>query len=208
MSQKDVENISPQSFSKWETVNLVRVNFPIPIGQIPDFQQWINWNGFGRGKQGHKGFDFAAFYNGSKAILGLPPIEIQAILPGTVEETFAMGYQGRIGINHEKGGNWLGAHYVHIIPHVQKGQYVERGQTIGTLYSGEQGLTHLHLTLIEPTIHPSKIDEFNWAHRFLYFGYRSKFFRLVNPNVIFPGINSWPKAVPQERKQFRVPRLK
>lgn len=138
----------------------------LPI-RIPRLVAWLNWNGFdARAKSaddGHDGFDFAAYLTirgqqpQCKIVLGLPgETPVRAIANGWVEmaDLFrdrcpgGTTYYGSISIIHGSRETGISSEYTHVIPTVEYGQEVIKGETIGKLHRGKGDLTHLHLSLL------------------------------------------------------------
>ena len=131
--------------------------FPIDTTQIRNFDRWICWNGF---REGHKGYDFAAYLNTKKVIvLGLPGgFPVRAVADGrviqAVPEPFGVAYGGFINIEHGGENSGMFSSYHHIIPSV-KNTSTRKGEIIGYLYQNKadkivQGrIVHLHFELTD-----------------------------------------------------------
>lgn len=133
---------------------------PIIGTELPDFAAWINWNGFNLDRDrriGHEGYDFAAYLTKNKEIvLGLPEnTQIRAVADGYIKhfgwEHGVHPYAGYVEIEHNPDQRGMISLYLHVVPKVDYGQKVKKGDVIATLYKdpGEDRgrLTHLHLGL-------------------------------------------------------------
>ncbi len=135
------------------------ITCPVDSKDIKGFGQWVNWNGF---KPGHLAFDFAAYMDrtGGKIVLGLPSeTPIRAVADGLVigVSRGVCGYAHYIHIEHGKEefmglmGDGLMSGYYHVVPLVEAGKKVKKGDIIATLYKNpgesEGRLVHLHFGL-------------------------------------------------------------
>ncbi|GEM_PF-2782948 len=137
---------------------------PIDGRDIPNFEAWINWNGYAvdpsSGKKVHDGFDFAAYLTtDNHVVLGLPPLTpVRAVAEGTVKQILTSqthlipdSYGNLVNIEHGSHNSEMYSTYIHIVPEVKVGVEIKKGDIIGTLYMDqwrtEGRLVHLHLTL-------------------------------------------------------------
>ncbi|NTV23474.1 MAG: M23 family metallopeptidase [Nanoarchaeota archaeon] len=159
MATNNLESIA--NASEW-SANL-DVEMPIRERDIPGFEKWINWNSYNPnldrdGEMIHNGYDFAAYYNSQgECVLGLPAeTVVRAIADGVAsistcahpEEQVRDFYRTMI-LKHNDAG--LASGYAHIIPLVEEGQIVKKGDPILKLYKSpgsEWGrIVHLHFYL-------------------------------------------------------------
>jgi murein DD-endopeptidase MepM/ murein hydrolase activator NlpD len=183
---------------------------PIDGKDIPGFKEWINWNGFQLDREtgkGHDGFDFGAYLTeDGRIVLGLlPNTPIRAVADGIVAQVMdspeAVGGGYGVTINLEHGANDSGmlSTYIHVVPLVEYGQAVKKGDVIATLYKdpdGEKGrLVHLHLSLIS-----------GWGTRGTPIMGGSKNKRLDDPKFISEEIYKY-SAEPQGNSNFSVPTI-
>lgn len=177
----------------------LEATLPIEGLEIPSFKAWINWNGFQYNPEtdkGHKGFDFAAYLTtDNRVVLGLPPdVRVRAVADGVVRQIRSgFGeYLRYISIEHGGEDSGLFSAYGHIVPLVDVGTQVKKGDVIGTLYKDpgeEEGrLVHCHLELTH-----------GW-------GKGSNQDRRANPVVLDSSLYRF-KAVPQSSVNFSVPLL-
>lgn len=131
---------------------------PIKGTDIPNFKAWINWNGFTynrKTKEGHDGFDFATYLTtDNRIIFGLPEsVPIRAVADGVVRQISQRNgpYAFYINIEHGADDSGMFSGYHHVVPHIEQGSRVKKGDVIATLHKDpgvEEGrLVHLHLTL-------------------------------------------------------------
>lgn len=172
------------------------LNIVLPIcgRDIPDFKEWVNWNGY---SESHRGFDFTAYINNNKCVLGLPSITlVRAVADGIVRQVSqglaeGDGYATFINIEHGKKDSGMFSSYHHIDPLVEYGQPVKKGDRIATLYkdSGyKKGrLVHLHFELTHGWDVKNRCD--------------------VNPADIYNNIAKF-IAKPQGSKNFKIFGLK
>ncbi|MCX6812596.1 MAG: M23 family metallopeptidase [Candidatus Berkelbacteria bacterium] len=128
------------------------VVLPIDGSEIPDFQKWVNWNGF---RPNHSGIDFAAYLNNrNELIIGLQEgLPVRAIADGEVQQVIDCygPYGTTVDIFHGELNDSADSRYTHVVPCVEQGKKISKGEIIGTLYKdkkiGEQRLVHLHLAL-------------------------------------------------------------
>lgn len=175
---------------------------PIEGKSIPGFKAWINWNGFRFDKNNpswisHRAFDFAAYLTQrNEVVLGLPQeTEIRAVADGHVTQVshgFEIVSNALINIEHGKKGSGVFSSYGHIVPLVEQGTSVKKGDLIATLYKAEgteRGpLVHLHFELTNA-----------WE-----FG--DYFSRVVDPGILDLSLYRY-NAVPQSVPDFRVAEL-
>lgn len=163
---------------------------PIDIASIPDFQRWVNFNGF---HPGHRGYDFSAYINGrNQCIVGLPPdARVKAVADGIVTRVYSPrgSYASDITIEHGGDREGLRSVYDHVVPMAEEGRIVKKGDVIAALFKdpgNEEGrLVHLHLTLWNAwEVKPDRAD----------------------PALIFPEIGEL-VAEPQDSDQFRFLQL-
>lgn len=157
---------------------------------IPGFVQWVNWNGWG---PRHQALDFAAYLNQrNECVIGLPSeTQIRAVADARVHKVFDDNINGSyskyIKLEHGERGSRLFSEYHHVVPLVEHGQKVKKGQVIATLHKdpGEKKgrLVHLHFSLTQ-----------FWSDC------------RVNPVEVFPGLVQL-EAEPQGEKNFRVLQL-
>ena len=170
------------------------IALPINSTDIPAFKKWVEWNGIHRG---HEGYDFAAYIDEKgECVLGLPSeTKVRAVADGIVScvvypHTYGRPYSSNVYIDHGKMDMGMQSFYVHVLPLVEYGQSVKKGDVIGTLYSDPPGaewgqLVHLHFALFNGgRIRP----------------------RLVNPSEIFPELSEL-VAEPQGRRRFTIRQL-
>lgn len=183
---------------------------PVDGKDIPGFKEWINWNGFQLDREtgkGHDGFDFGSYLTEDRrVVLGLPPnTPIRAVADGIVAqvmdspEAVGGGYGVMINIEHGADDSGMFSTYVHVVPLVEHGQAVKKGDVIATLYKdsdGEEGrLVHLHLNLIS-----------GWGTRGTSIIGGAKNKRLDDPRYISEEIYKY-NAEPQGNANFSVPTL-
>ena len=168
---------------------------PINSEDIPNFKEWINWNGF---SHKHKGFDFAAYIErGGDCMLGLlEKTPVRAIDEGIVrkigsnQEGIKHAYYMDIIIEHFFP--YLISGYTHVVPCIKERQEVRKGDVIATLYKDPGKfagrLVHLHFYLTRAFAY---IDEEN-----------SKY--LIDPQKIFGEISNL-IALPQGEQLFSIP---
>jgi len=135
---------------------------PIDESQIPNFKEWVWYQGFRKSstpfrRDGHEAFDFSAYLNTEgNCIVGLPEGTIvRAVRGGTVTQANLNDFRYSSFVNIEHGarnnGTWSGS--VHVTPLVEDGQKVEIEQPIAKLYyqraesGGAEQLIHLHFAL-------------------------------------------------------------
>lgn len=186
-------------------------SLPINGHDIPNFKAWVNWNGFHFDREtgmGHRGFDFAAYLTlNDKIILGLPSeTPIRAVADGLVRqildspEAVGGGYGVTIHVEHGAKDSGMFSSYIHVIPSVEYGKEVKKGDVIGTLYKdpglNEGRLVHLHLELMS-----------GWGTRgsSVMGGGRDK--RQDDPKIISQELYKF-NAEPQGNSHFTVPSLK
>lgn len=178
----------------------LETTLPIEGLEIPSFKAWINWNGFQYNPEtdeGHKGFDFAAYLTSdNRVVLGLPPdVRVRAVADGVVRQIRSeiIGeYLRYISIEHGREGSGLFSAYGHIVPLVDVGAQVKKGDVIGTLYKDpgeEEGrLVHCHLELTHGWDKGSNQN------------------RRANPAVLDSSLYRF-NAVPQGSVNFSIPLL-
>lgn len=151
---------------------LVQFNMGLPIdsSEIPDFEHWVNFNGF---SHRHDGYDFAAYLTKTgKVILGLPDkTKIRAAADGVVYSIFKhnWGYEEMVWIKHEKSSyGGLTSGYCHVTPSVEIGTEVKKGDVIGIPWKDSEKedrgpLVHLHFMIKNSfqseSVDPRYIDE-------------------------------------------------
>lgn len=135
------------------------VTLPIDGRDIHGFIKWVNWNGYSK-ENDHQGFDFAAYLaQDGSCILGLPKeTPVRAVADGVVSSIGRpdlYGYFRNITIRHSRLIGGLESRYFHIVPSVEIGRPVKKGNIIATLYEDERDysgkgkrLVHLHIELI------------------------------------------------------------
>lgn len=155
------------------------MRLPIDSNEIPGFRHWVNFNGFSPQQTGHNGYDFAAYLTQEgEVVLGLPvETNIRAVADGVVYGIYGRdgwGYANELWIKHEKRYGGLTSGYCHIVPTVEEGKEVKKGDIIVTLWkdseSEEKGpLVHLHFmiktdwqtTPIDPRFIDESISAYN-----------------------------------------------
>lgn len=178
---------------------------PIRGEEIPDFRAWVNWNGFDpiNPIRTHSGFDFAAYLNADgNIVLGLSPqTKIRAVADGVIYQVRNdLEHAGFINIQHGARNSGMFSHYSHVIPFVEGGQPVKKGEVIAVLHqdSGDEigRLTHLHLNLHN-----------GWETRrtSLANGEYDRF-RREDPRILGDELYRY-SAVPQESSHFAVENL-
>ncbi|VVB57637.1 Peptidase family M23 [uncultured archaeon] len=187
--------ILPEACKRWADVKergIVLVS-PISGSLIPNFHQWIQWNGFNL--KYHTGFDYAAYIDRTCGrVLGLPPnTEVRAIADGEARVFHPnYGYGTQITIQHTHlsvSGDGLMSSYVHVKP-VFSGfsKEVKAGEVIATLHKdagAERGrLVHLHFELVA-----------NWDY------YKKE---IADPASIFDELSALPIAKPQQSTRFSL----
>lgn len=196
--------ITPET-NEWEP--WLDVNLPIDGTEIPDFKEWVNWNGFQLNRtalKGHNGYDFAAYLNvENKVIFGLAPdTKIRAVADGIVTEILndpALvdgGYGVQITIEHGVEDSGMFSHYLHVKPQIDYGAEVKKGDVIATLYKdpdGDEGrLVHLHLGLVS-----------GWGTRGTSSMGGGLIWRLDNPGLLYTDLYKY-NAVPQGAVEFTL----
>lgn len=175
------------------------LRLPIDSEEIPDFEQWVNFNGF---SPNHKAYDFAAYLTLGGVMLGLPPTtKVRAPADGVVYEVFRFGdpYENIVWIKHEEGYGGLTSGYVHVVPSVEEGTRVRRGDIIAALYKREGNdignLVHLHFELRNrfqtESVDPRVIDDSLYA------------FNMIPPTSPKFDIPELPGGIPFEVAHFR-----
>lgn len=149
-SKKLVDN----SLTRWATN--VDVVTPIDESSLPGFQQWVSWNSVASHiilqGQNASGFDWAAYLNDrNEVIFGLPETtQVRAIADGYVAQVSKSygPYAAFINIEHGESGSGVFSSYHHVVPIVEGGKRVKKGDVIATLYKDpgkqEGKLVHLH----------------------------------------------------------------
>jgi FkbH-like protein len=171
---------------------------PVDETSIPGFKQWIVWNG----PAGHflfgnddASFDWAVYLNGEgNVVFGLPSqTKIRAVADGVVVQVYRHSgpYGCFINIEHGKKFSGIFSSYIHVVPFVEYGQEVKKGQEIATLYKdlsgGEGRLIHLHFSVTN--------------------GWKSKNRLLVDPEKgVYAGVN-FLHALPERGRSFRIVEL-
>ncbi len=160
MSLTDMVNAS-----KWS--KKFNVGHPIFSQDLSSFSKWAMYGGFkkrhnsGERDKLHTGHDFIAYLDkDEKEHMCLPPnTPVRAIADGIVRAIFSFetdckfyeGYLMYVIIQHNMHG--LASGYGHVVPHINIGDNVRRGQTIATLYDTSVLYpdkilpTHLHFEL-------------------------------------------------------------
>lgn len=165
---------------------------PIDGTEIAGFKAWVNCNGFqpfAPEAHTHDGFDFGAYLReDGMIVLGLPPTtSIRSVAEGKVAQVITGGvwggYAASITIEHGAQGSGLFSQFAHVIPRVEIGQPVNKGEEIASLHideGDEEGrLVHLHLELVDGWgTHGTSIAG----------GYRAYKKRLRDPRLIDPSI--------------------
>ncbi|TSC90114.1 MAG: hypothetical protein G01um10145_218 [Microgenomates group bacterium Gr01-1014_5] len=182
-------------------------SLPINSSDIPNFKEWVNWNGFlfdRETKKGHNGFDFAAYVTtDNRVVLGLSEdTKIRAVADGVVKqvldtpEAVGGGYGIMINIEHGADDSGMFSTYVHVRPTVYFGVTVKKGDVIGELYKdpkGDEGrLVHLHLSLVS-----------GWGTRGTSIMGGGMHIRTDDPGVIDPSIYKL-NAIPQGSSNFSL----
>lgn len=185
-------------------------SLPIDGSDIPNFKAWVDWNGFlldRNTREGHDGFDFAAYLTtDGRIVLGLPDdIKIRAVADGIVKqvldtpEAVGGGYGVMINIEHGADDSGMFSQYIHVKPTVEAGIAVKKGDVIGELYKDdgdEEGrLVHLHLSLAS-----------GWGTRGTSMMGGSRHIRADDPGIIDTSIYKY-RANPQGSASFTVPDL-
>ena len=183
---------------------------PIDGFEIPNFKAWIGWNGFQldrKTREGHDGFDFAAYLTtDNRILLGLPEdIKICAVADGIVRqvldtpEAVGGGYGVMVNVEHGANDSGMFSQYIHVKPTVETGVAVKKGDVIGELYKddgNEEGrLVHLHLSLSS-----------GWGARGTSIMGGSMHIRADDPGLIDTSIYRY-RANPQGSANFTVPDL-
>ncbi len=208
MAGKNLERIAKDT--KIWTPDL-DITLPINGSDIPNFREWVNWNGWKGYSPAHEAFDFAAYIDkDSRCILGLPEeTPVRAIADGFARFVSnkllesvgyklpeGWGYGTTIEIEHGKKGSGRYSIYHHVIPQVDIGQVVGKGDVIATLHKdsgNEEGrLVHLHFGLTN-----------GWNN--VRYVAKARHYR-VDPATIFPSIAK-PEAQPQGETSFQIPGL-
>lgn len=167
------------------------LELPIRASDIPGFAYWLDWNGWGEDVEWvddeHTGFDFAAYLNTKgKAVLGLPPhTPVRAIADGIVRmvNIWEEPFYREICIGHTSQPLGAESLYTHVAPSIEIGQHVKRGEIIGRLYSTDEDLIHLHLSLLN--------------------GHQVENCLETDPTKIFPELGKF-RCLPQEALEFEV----
>jgi len=151
----------------WSEVTREEVTVPLRVRDVPHFDFWINFNRFA---SDHHGLDFAVYRNTfGETVIGLPfSTPVHAIADGIIGKNFHVKVmEGVIDpYDHQQDALYivhgedletrkrLIAGYVHVTPSVKEGQFVRKGQKIGSFYYDQASislnrgqLTHLHLGL-------------------------------------------------------------
>ncbi len=166
---------------------------PVDGSDIPYFKDWVNWSGWKGYDDDHKAYDFSAYLtHDDKVVLGLPKkTPVRAVADGIVKQIsdgLAEGvpYACFLNLEHGREGSGLFTQYHHIVPVVEEGQRVKKGDIIATLYKDpgdEEGqLVHLHFQMWHG---------WNTGNR------------MCNPEDIYPSIRK-NKAYPQGSSDFRI----
>lgn len=175
---------------------------PIDIRDISRATEWVHWNGF---KKGHTAFDFAAYVRETTAgqiscVLGLPEqTPIRSIADGVVIQ-ISGGLAGNnapyakfINVEHGSEGSGLMSAYHHVVPIVETGAHVTKGQQIATLYKDPEGdvgrLVHLHFEM--------RNAWGSWSEG------NTQGNRTVSPETVFPQLRK-NLAMPQGTAHFQV----
>jgi len=144
--------------NRQETNNYIKQNKMILPLQVPpgsSGEEWVNWKGFywPGGRRNHLAFDFAAFKTkGGTIELGIPEWTVVAAESGKVGVIDSGGddpdshYWGAVLLDHK---NSVMTSYHHVVPEarLKLGQWVERGEPIGKVFSGEDVIPHLHFEI-------------------------------------------------------------
>ena len=165
MTEEHVENQPKIAIDNETNEWLANQDTCLPINgkDIPGFKEWVCWNGFQLDREtgkGHSGFDFAAYLTqDGDVILGLPPeTPVRAVADGVVAqvldnpEAVGGGYGVMMSIEHGAHDSGMFSTYVHVVPIIEFGAKVRKGDIIGSLYKDpgmdEGRLVHLHLETI------------------------------------------------------------
>ncbi len=134
---------------------------------IPAFEAWLYLKGFKSPDPRHEALDFSAYKTtDGKAMLGLPggtavyaPLDGRVdqatrFLPeldGSIDKLF-QHYQARIVLQHNLTST-ISTSICHVIPTVEPGQYVRRGELVGIVFANPGTkfgpLIHAHVSLGE-----------------------------------------------------------
>ncbi|MBT6069084.1 M23 family metallopeptidase [Candidatus Peregrinibacteria bacterium] len=182
-----------ESDYKWSSES--DVSPPIRGEDLPDFEGWVNFNGF---SSRHPAYDYAAYLTdgGKCCVLGLPEgTPVRAVADGTVYQVIldAPPYMRIINIEHGEVGTGVISSYGHVVPSVSYRQKVTRGDVIGTLYKdpgNKRGrLVHLHFRMYHA-----------WG------SVRCGVNRPADPALVFSRLDSF-NAEPQSEPSFRITEL-
>ncbi|MDD5574934.1 MAG: diguanylate cyclase, partial [Candidatus Omnitrophica bacterium] len=180
----------------------LEVTVPVDDAQISGFKEWIHWNGFDAHMSYagpvHPGFDFAAYLtNDNNVVLGLPEhTPVVAAADGVVSQILwpygspDLAYQCLINIDHGNtpemmAGVAMMSRYAHVVPAVNKDQYVKKGDLIGHVYHDPgRKLPHFHFELANArgATQPRSVDPVS---------------------ILFPG-KKLPYAQPQGSYEFEI----
>jgi hypothetical protein len=141
-----------------ETNNYIKQNKMILPLQVPpgsSFEAWVKWNGFywPGDHRNHLAFDFAAFKTKDGTIeLGIPEWTVVTAESGKIgvidsgEGEPDLRYWGVVRLDHKNG---MMTFYHHVVPEalLKLGQWVEQGEPIGKVFSGEDIIPHLHFEI-------------------------------------------------------------
>jgi hypothetical protein len=159
-----------EKISVWTPeLDLVR---PIDSLEIPNFLRWVNYKGFRNPVSDHYAFDFSAYLNhDGKCVIGLPDKTIvRAVKDGVVAQILDyknFRYATNILLSHGEDNDGVYSDYHHIIPWVEQGDIVRKGQAIGALYHQKAEMNrpeqkiHLHFELTNGFSTLSSRDRYN-----------------------------------------------
>ncbi|KHO51895.1 MAG: hypothetical protein QT08_C0018G0007 [archaeon GW2011_AR17] len=163
----DITGKTSLKTGSWAHVGSDSVALPLRARDIPHFGFWINFNRFA---PDHEGLDFSVYRNTfGETIIGLPfSTPVYAIADGVIAKNFRVKVMEDVvdPYDHDKDALYvvhgedsgtrrrLVAGYVHVTPLVKEGEFVRKGQKIGSFYYYQSSktlnfgrLTHLHLGL-------------------------------------------------------------
>jgi len=204
MTQKNVSQLAER---KMWTPDL-DVTMPINGSDLPDFREWVNWNGWNESSSKanphpHTAHDFAAYLTQKgDCILGLPEnTPIRAIADGIVHSVHlnlpwrGKRYNNYLVVEHDEPGSGLISFYLHIELFVQVATPVRKGQVIGKLYKDEGDelgkLVHLHFELG------------HGCNTYIDFESGEDSITYIDPTKIFPDIRR-NRAEPQGSLKFKI----
>ncbi len=197
----DIAGKTSLNTGSWAHVRSDEVTLPLRARDIPHFDFWINFNRF---VPDHEGLDFSVYRNTfGETVIGLPfSTPVYAIADGVIGKNFRVKVMEGVvdpydhdqdalyvvhGEDHDTRRRLITG-YVHVTPSVKEGEFVRKGQKIGSFYYHTSsktlnfgGLTHLHLGL--------------WSLGEELFS--------EDPELIFPGLMKF-TTVPQRDYPFTV----